>query len=309
MVPRSFIAAVEKGVRAALSEGPQGHPVVGIEVSLVDGQTHAKDSSEMAFHRAGAEAIKAALAEGGTQLLEPVMAVTVHSPSASVGDVVLVAPNAPFPGPTGGFEWHPPADASCLLLAGDETALPAIARKAQIPVIADIHFQPKYVYAAIDAGDVVTADKAGVVMEVSADVVTVQLDEGGTKDYFLRKFDRSNQGNSYNQRVIVSAGDRVEVGEVIADGPGTKNGEMRRGPCSNRDRQLFSILVRPPIPEPMDTPIRSRLASVTSRPESRTAWKLAARPYWMNRSSLRASLADRYSSTLKPLTEPPKRVE
>jgi predicted RNA-binding protein len=42
----------------------------------------------MAFHRAGAEAIKAALAEGGTQLLEPVMAVTVHSPSASVGDVV-----------------------------------------------------------------------------------------------------------------------------------------------------------------------------------------------------------------------------
>jgi hypothetical protein len=62
--------------------------VVGIEVSLVDGQTHAKDSSEMAFHRAGAEAIKAALAEGGTQLLEPVMAVTVHSPSASVGDVV-----------------------------------------------------------------------------------------------------------------------------------------------------------------------------------------------------------------------------
>ncbi len=88
VVPRSFIAAVEKGVRAALSEGPQGHPVVGIEVSLVDGQTHAKDSSEMAFHRAGAEAIKAALAEGGTQLLEPVMAVTVHSPSASVGDVV-----------------------------------------------------------------------------------------------------------------------------------------------------------------------------------------------------------------------------
>ncbi|TGR73306.1 elongation factor G, partial [Mesorhizobium sp. M1C.F.Ca.ET.189.01.1.1] len=76
VVPRSFIAAVEKGVRAALSEGPHGHPVVGIEVTLVDGQTHAKDSSEMAFHRAGAEAIKAALAEGGTQLLEPVMAVT-----------------------------------------------------------------------------------------------------------------------------------------------------------------------------------------------------------------------------------------
>jgi NADPH-dependent ferric siderophore reductase len=47
--------------------------------------------------------------------------------TAVVGDeIVLIAPNARFPGPTGGFEWHPPADASCLLLAGDETAVPAI---------------------------------------------------------------------------------------------------------------------------------------------------------------------------------------
>ncbi|MDK3258194.1 siderophore-interacting protein [Blastococcus capsensis] len=46
---------------------------------------------------------------------------------AAVGDeVVLVGPNARFPGPTGGFEWHPPADASCLLIAGDETAVPAV---------------------------------------------------------------------------------------------------------------------------------------------------------------------------------------
>jgi NADPH-dependent ferric siderophore reductase len=47
--------------------------------------------------------------------------------SAAIGDeVVLVGPNARFPGPTGGFEWHPPVDASCLLVAGDETAVPAI---------------------------------------------------------------------------------------------------------------------------------------------------------------------------------------
>ena len=47
--------------------------------------------------------------------------------TAAVGDeVVLIGPNARFPGPTGGFEWHPPADASCLLVAGDETAVPAI---------------------------------------------------------------------------------------------------------------------------------------------------------------------------------------
>ena len=84
-------------------------------------------------------------------------------------------------------------------------------------------------YAAIDAGDVITAQKAGVVTEVSADVVTVQLDEGGTQEYFLRKFDRSNQGTSYNHRVVVSAGDRVEVGEIIADGPATENGELALG--------------------------------------------------------------------------------
>jgi len=84
-------------------------------------------------------------------------------------------------------------------------------------------------FAAIDAGDVVTVEKAGVVSEVSADVVTVQLDEGGTQEYYLRKFDRSNQGTSYNNRVIVSAGDRVEVGQVLADGPATENGELALG--------------------------------------------------------------------------------
>ncbi|AND15713.1 DNA-directed RNA polymerase subunit beta [Rathayibacter tritici] len=84
-------------------------------------------------------------------------------------------------------------------------------------------------FAAIDAGDVITADKAGVVQEVSADSVTVQLDEGGTQTYFLRKFDRSNQGTSYNNRVVVSAGERLEVGEVVADGPATENGELALG--------------------------------------------------------------------------------
>jgi DNA-directed RNA polymerase subunit beta len=84
-------------------------------------------------------------------------------------------------------------------------------------------------FAAIDAGDVLTADKSGVVMEVSADVVTIQLDEGGTQDYYLRKFARSNQGTSYNHRVLVNAGERIEAGEVIADGPATDNGELALG--------------------------------------------------------------------------------
>jgi DNA-directed RNA polymerase subunit beta len=84
-------------------------------------------------------------------------------------------------------------------------------------------------YAAVDAGDVITATAAGVVASVSADAVTVQLDEGGTQEYYLRKFDRSNQGTNYNHRVVVNAGDRIEVGEVIADGPATENGELALG--------------------------------------------------------------------------------
>lgn len=84
-------------------------------------------------------------------------------------------------------------------------------------------------YAAIDAGDVITALQAGVVEDVSADAVTVINDEGGSKTYRMRKFDRSNQGTNYNHRVIVKAGERVEVGSVIADGPATENGELALG--------------------------------------------------------------------------------
>src|SRR5690606_30392377 len=84
-------------------------------------------------------------------------------------------------------------------------------------------------YAAIDAGDVIIADGAGVVTEVSADVVSVQLDDGGTRDYYLRKFDRSNQGTCYNHRVVVDVGDRIEPGQVIADGPATDTGELALG--------------------------------------------------------------------------------
>ncbi len=84
-------------------------------------------------------------------------------------------------------------------------------------------------FAAIDAGDVLIADDAGVVSEVSADAVTMQLDKGGTNTVYLRKFDRSNQGTSYNHRVIVSEGERVEAGEVLADGPATENGELALG--------------------------------------------------------------------------------
>jgi DNA-directed RNA polymerase subunit beta len=83
--------------------------------------------------------------------------------------------------------------------------------------------------AAIDAGDVVIATKAGVVEEVSADYVTVMADDGTRHSYRMRKFNRSNHGTCANQRPIVDAGQRVESGQVIADGPCTENGEMALG--------------------------------------------------------------------------------
>ena len=83
--------------------------------------------------------------------------------------------------------------------------------------------------AAIDAGDVVVADKAGVIEEVSADYITVMADDGTRHTYRMRKFARSNHGTCANQRPIVDAGDRVEGGQVIADGPCTENGEMALG--------------------------------------------------------------------------------
>jgi DNA-directed RNA polymerase subunit beta len=83
--------------------------------------------------------------------------------------------------------------------------------------------------AAVDAGDVVTALKAGVVTEVSADEVKVMADDSTYQTYSLAKFRRSNQGTSYNQRVVVSEGQKVEFGSVIADGPCTDSGEMALG--------------------------------------------------------------------------------
>ena len=83
--------------------------------------------------------------------------------------------------------------------------------------------------AAVDAGDVLLARKPGVVTSVSADEVTVMNDDATTEVYFLEKFTRSNQGTSRNQKVVVNHGDRVEIGQVVADGPSTDKGEMALG--------------------------------------------------------------------------------
>ena len=83
--------------------------------------------------------------------------------------------------------------------------------------------------AAYDAGDMVLATKAGAVTEVSSDLITVAEDDGEYTTYALDKFTRSNQGTSINQRPIVTEGQRIEVGQVLADGPSTDQGELALG--------------------------------------------------------------------------------
>jgi elongation factor G len=87
-VPREYIRAVEAGCRDALAEGPLGHPVTGLRVTLTDGATHPKDSSELAFRTAGRLGLRAALRASVTQVLEPVAEVVVTVPDDAVGGVL-----------------------------------------------------------------------------------------------------------------------------------------------------------------------------------------------------------------------------
>ena len=83
--------------------------------------------------------------------------------------------------------------------------------------------------AAVDSGVCLVADEAGVVERSTSKEIVIKNDDGIKKTYKLTKFLRSNQSNCYNQRPIVVKGERVEAGQVIADGPSTSNGEMALG--------------------------------------------------------------------------------
>ena len=85
------------------------------------------------------------------------------------------------------------------------------------------------VKTAVDSGVAEVAEQAGVVESSTSTSITIRHDDGTKKTYKLTKFQRSNQSNCYNQRPIVFKGDRVEKGEVIADGPSTSNGELGLG--------------------------------------------------------------------------------
>ena len=83
--------------------------------------------------------------------------------------------------------------------------------------------------AGVDSGVCVLAKRGGVVKSVSADLVRVTSDNGDIDDYEIIKFKRSNQSTCINQVPVVSVGERVEEGDVIADGPAIKNGEIALG--------------------------------------------------------------------------------
>jgi DNA-directed RNA polymerase subunit beta len=83
--------------------------------------------------------------------------------------------------------------------------------------------------AAVDAGDVIVAEKAGIIEDLSADLISIMADDGTRQTYPIGKFGRSNAGNCYNHRVLWSEGERVEAGAVLADGPSTDEGELALG--------------------------------------------------------------------------------
>ena len=83
--------------------------------------------------------------------------------------------------------------------------------------------------AAVDSGVCIVTEQAGVIERSTSKEIVVKHDDGTKKTYKLTKFLRSNQSNCYNQRPIVVKGEKVEAGQVIADGPSTSNGEMALG--------------------------------------------------------------------------------
>lgn len=103
-VPRNYIPSVEEGARDGLAKGPLGHPVVDVSVELKDGKSHAVDSSDHAFRTAGKSAIREALAEVGTVLLQPVMKVEIQVPSMFSGALVPLVSG--MKGQVLGFEAH-----------------------------------------------------------------------------------------------------------------------------------------------------------------------------------------------------------
>lgn len=97
--------------------------------------------------------------------------------------------------------------------------------QAEAPLVGtDVEYK-----AAYDSGVIIAAARAGMVESVAATNIVIRTDSGERDEYNLMKFERSNQGTCFNQKPIVRRGQRIEKGQVIADGPSTDNGEMALG--------------------------------------------------------------------------------
>lgn len=103
-VPKTYIPSVQAGAIEALEVGPNGYPVVDVAVTLLDGKHHAVDSSDYAFRMAGKAAIREAVVEAGTVVLQPIMKVRIHVPSVISGSLVPVVSG--LKGQILGFEAH-----------------------------------------------------------------------------------------------------------------------------------------------------------------------------------------------------------
>lgn len=107
VIPRTYIPAVEVGAREALERGPQGHPVVDVSVTLKDGKHHSVDSSDFAFRTAGRNALREALVDAGTLVLQPIDRIRIHVPTIFSGGLVPLIGG--LKGQVLNFEGHPSA--------------------------------------------------------------------------------------------------------------------------------------------------------------------------------------------------------
>ena len=106
-VPKNYIPSVEQGAVDALSQGPEGFPVVDVKVTLHDGKHHNVDSSDFAFKTAGKNAVREALPQAKPVVLQPILAAEIHLPSVFVGDLVPMISS--LQGQVLGFEGNPNA--------------------------------------------------------------------------------------------------------------------------------------------------------------------------------------------------------
>ena len=145
-------------------------------------------------------------------------------PKASV-DMMDVSPKMVFSVATSMIPFLQNDDANRALMGSNmqRQAVPLLTTEA--PVVGT----GMEVKTAVDSGVAEVAEQAGVVESSTSTSITIRHDDGTKKTYKLTKFQRSNQSNCYNQRPIVDKGERVEAGQVIADGPSTSGGEMALG--------------------------------------------------------------------------------